>query len=174
MEEFDSDEFDSPVASVHRGAGIRIEKTVIINRSAHELFTFWREFENLPRFMTHLDSVKIIDARRSHWVVKGPAGLHYEWEAEIHNEKPDELIAWRSTYGEINHAGSVRFKSLPEGAGTEVIVELRYEPPAGKLGELFAKLAGEEPVQQVEEDLNRFKEVMESPGTLPPADSPSV
>ena len=125
----------SPVASLERGAGIKIEKSVVVNRPREELYRFWRNFENLPRFMDHLESVTIIDENRSHWVVKGPMGMRVEWDAEIHNEIPNELIAWRTLAGsEVNHAGSVHFEPLLPGPGTTVRVILRYEPPAGKPG----------------------------------------
>jgi uncharacterized membrane protein len=160
--------FDSPVASVHRGEGIRVEKSVVIHRPADELFRYWRNFENLPRFMQHLDSVTVEDEFLSHWVVKGPAGTRFEWNAEIHNEKENELIAWRSLNGEVNHAGSVLFRPLKGGRGTEVKVELRYEPPAGPLGAAIARLFGEEPSLQVADDLLRFKHEMETAASLTP------
>lgn len=162
----DEPEFDSPVASVHRGEGIRVDRTVTVYRPAPELYRFWRNFENLPRIMRHVDSVTVLDDFRSHWVVPGPAGSQFEWDAEIHNEKENELIAWRSLDGDVNHAGSVHFRSTPTGRGTEVRVELRYEPPAGTLGAAIARLFGEEPSQQVGEDLMRFKQAMESGGIL--------
>lgn len=155
-------EFDSPVASVHRGEGIRIDKTVTVYRPAAELYRYWRNFENLPRIMRHVDSVTVLDDFQSHWVVQGPAGTHFEWDAEIHNEKENELIAWRSLDGDVNHAGSVRFLPTPTGRGTQVRVELRYEPPAGALGSAIARLFGGDPAQQVTEDLMRFKRVMET------------
>ena len=156
----------SPVASVGRGQGVKVEKSVTIDRPAHELYAFWRDFENLPRFMEHLESVTVIDARRSHWVAKAPAGQRVEWDAEIHNEIPDELIAWRSLPGsEIANAGSVHFESLGDGA-TDVRVVLSYEPPAGRVGDAVARLFGEAPSQQVEDDLRRFKQVMEA-GEVP-------
>lgn len=152
----------SPVTSVGRGEGIKVEQAVTISRPREELFRFWRNFENLPRFMDHLESVQVLDDRRSHWVVKGPAGTRVEWDAEIHNEIPDELIAWRSLPGsEVDHAGSVHFSPV-HNDGTEVRVILRYDPPAGKLGAAVARLFGEEPSRQVAEDLRRFKQVMEA------------
>nr|MBA2627018.1 DUF2892 domain-containing protein [Gemmatimonadales bacterium] len=159
----DVDDYTSPVASVGRGQGIKVEKTVIIDRPAEELYAFWRSFDNLPRFMDHLESVQIIDDRRSHWVAKAPAGTRVDWLAEIHNEIRNELIAWRSLPGsEINNAGSVHFRPAPGGHGTEVRVVLSYEPPAGRLGDSIARLFGESPSQQVEADLRRFKQVMEA------------
>ena len=153
----------SPAASVGHNQGIKVEKSVTINKSPEELYRYWRNFENLPRFMNHLESVKVLDPKRSHWVAKAPAGRTVEWDAEIHNEKENELIAWRSLEGsEVNNAGSVRFEKAPNGRGTEVKVALEYEPPAGFIGSLIAKLFGEEPEQQVQEDLRRFKQVMEA------------
>lgn len=154
-------EFDSPVASVHRGEGIKVEKRLIVNRPTMELWKYWRNFENLPRIMKHLESVSVLSKTGSYWVSKGLVGTHFQWDAEIHNEIPGELIAWRSVTGDVNHAGSVRFREV-SSEKTEVIVELRYEPPAGKLGAAVAKLFGEEPGQQIESDLQRFKEVMEA------------
>jgi len=153
----------SLVASVPRGEGIKVEKSVVVNRPVHEVYQFWRNFENLPRFMDHLESVTVIDETRSHWVAKGPAGAKVEWDAVIHNEVEKELIAWRSLPGaSVNNAGSVHFRESGPTGGTEVRVVLSYDPPAGKLGAAVAKLLGEEPSQQVEDDLRRFKQVMES------------
>ena len=152
----------SPVASLGHGEGIRVEQTVTINRPREELYRFWRSFENLPRFMDHLESVQVVDEQRSHWVAKGPAGTRVEWDAEIHNEVPGELIAWRSLPGsQVDHAGSVHFTAAPADA-TEVRVVLRYDPPAGKVGAAVARLFGEDPSHQVAEDLRRFKQVMEA------------
>ena len=153
----------SPVASVGRGQGVKVERSVTINRPVVEVYRFWRNFENLPRFMDHLESVAIIDESRSHWVAKGPAGTRVEWDAVIHNEVDDELIAWRSLPGsEVNHAGSVHFTPTVNGTCTDVRVVLSYEPPAGRVGAAVAKLLGEEPSKQVDEDLRRFKQVMDS------------
>jgi uncharacterized membrane protein len=155
---------ESPVSSVARGQGIKVERSITVNRPHHEVYRFWRQLENLPRFMEHLESVTVIDENRSHWVAKAPAGTKVEWDAAIHNEIEDELIAWRSLPGsDIDNAGSVHF--TPAGNATEVRVVLSYDPPAGKVGAAVAKLLGEEPGQQVEEDLRRFKQVMESAKT---------
>ena len=153
----------SPVASVHRGQGIKVEQSVIIDRPAAELYAYWRDFENLPRFMHHVESVTSMGTGRSHWAVKGPAGTQIEWDAEVHNEIEPELIAWRSLPGsEVNNAGSVHFRPIAGGTRTLVRVVLSYEPPAGRLGAAVARLFGEEPSRQVREDLRRFKEVMET------------
>lgn len=151
-----------PVASVRRGEGIKVEKSVIVNRRPPEVYRFWRNFENLPRFMDHLESVAVIDETRSHWVAKAPAGTRVEWDAVIHNEIEDELIAWRSLPGsDVGNAGSVHFTPLDDGNRTEVRVVLSYDPPAGKVGAALAKLLGEEPSKQIEDDLRRFKQVIE-------------
>jgi uncharacterized membrane protein len=153
----------SPVASVAGGDGIKIERIVMIDRSPAEVWSFWRDFENLPRFMEHLQSVTTLDDRNSHWICKAPAGTSVEWAAEIHNEIPGELIAWRSLPGaDVNNAGSVHFEPAYGGRGTQVRVVLSYEPPAGQLGATVARLFGEEPGQQVEDDLRRLKQVLES------------
>lgn len=153
----------SPVASVHRGEGIKVEKSVMVNRPVQEVYRFWRNFENLPRFMDHLESVTVIDETRSHWIAKGPAGTRVEWDATLHNEIENQLIAWRSLTGsEVNNAGSVHFAPVGNGDRTEVRVMLSYEPPAGRLGAIVAKLLGEEPSRQVEDDLRRFKQVIEA------------
>jgi uncharacterized membrane protein len=154
---------DNPNVSVKSDEGIKVEKSVTINRSPAELYQFWRKFENLPQFMRHLEAVRVIDATRSHWVAAAPAGTTVEWDAEIINDKPNELIAWRSLEGsDVANAGSVHFEEQANGRGTVVKVALRYAPPAGRLGALVAKLFGEEPERQVEEDLRRFKQLMET------------
>jgi len=157
----------SPVASLGRGEGLRVEQTVRIARPAEELYRFWRQLENLPRFMDHLESVRVLDERRSHWVARGLAGSRVEWDAEIHNEIPGQLLAWRSLPGsEVDHAGSVHFE--PDiGDFTLVRVILRYDPPAGRLGAGVARLFGEDADTQVADDLRRFKQVMEAGDASP-------
>ena len=143
--------------------GIHVEESVTVNKTPWELYDFWKNFENLPRFMAHLKDVKKIDEKRSHWVARAPAGTSAEWDAEIINDEPNALIAWRSLGGAtVDNAGSVRF--VPAAQGTEVKVVLDYIPPAGRLGAMVAKLFGEEPSTTVREDLRRFKEVMETGG----------
>ena len=147
--------------SVRYGKGIRVEKSVTVNASPERLYSFWRNFENLPRFMSHLQSVKVIDEKRSHWCTKGPAGMDAEWDAEIINEIPNELIGWRSVDGSnVNNAGSVHFNRTPRG--TEVKVVLRYDPPAGLVGAAIAKVFGEDPERQVQEDLRLIKQLVET------------
>lgn len=161
-----ADDDHSPSASVGHNQGVRVEKTVTINKPAAELYRFWRNFENLPRFMEHVESVHVENDTRSHWTVKAPAGQTVQWEAKIINDIPNELIAWQTTHGDIANAGSVRFRAAPGGKGTEVTVNLEYDPPAGKVGQAIAKAFGEEPIQQVQDDLRRFKQVMET-GEIP-------
>jgi uncharacterized membrane protein len=164
------DERDSPVASVGREQGTKVEESITINRPVLEVYRFWRNFENLPRFMDHLEAVTVIDDTRSHWVAKGPAGSRVEWDAVIHHEFDDELIAWRSLPGsEINNAGSVHFTPTADGTSTEVRVVLSYEPPGGKVGVAVARLLGEEPSKQIADDLRRLKQVMDSGDAVPPS-----
>jgi len=152
----------SSVASLRSGGGTRVERSVLVDRSPKDLFRFWRNFTNLPRFMDNLEAVTILDEDRSHWVAKGPAGTRVEWDATIHNEIEFELIAWRSLPGaDVDQAGSVHF--VPAGGGmTEVRVVLHYRPPAGKVGDVVAKLFGEDPARQIANDLRRFKQVVEA------------
>ncbi|MFL6595938.1 MAG: SRPBCC family protein [Chthoniobacterales bacterium] len=142
---------------------IRVEKVVAIDRAPNELYDYWRQFENLPRFMRHLESVRQTGQNRSHWRAKGPAGTSVEWEAEIVDDRPGELISWRSLPGaDIDNSGSVRFERAPGGRGTFVRVRMQYDPPGGFFGATIAKLLGEEPEIQVQRDLYRFKQVMET------------
>jgi len=148
-------------ASVNGQEGIKVEKTITINADRSELFQFWRKLDNLPQIMSHLEAVTILSDTRSHWVAKGPVGSSVEWDAEIINERENELIAWRSMEdADVDNAGSVRFE---EGAGGTVVkVALIYKPPAGKLGGMVARIMGEEPSIQIEEDLGKFKNLVES------------
>lgn len=141
---------------------VHVEKAIVIDKSPEELFSFWRRFENLPRFMKHLKSVSCSGLNSSHWEAEGPGGKLVEWDAEIYNEKPNELIAWRSLEGaDIVNAGSVRFKSLGV-RGTEVRVVLNYNVPGGKVSALLAKLFGSEPGQMIADDLRRLKQILET------------
>lgn len=141
---------------------IHVQKSLTINKSQAELYGFWRNFENLPLFMNHLESVKTKGEKTSHWKVKAPLGYSVEWDAELTSDVENEKIGWKSAeIAEIKNSGTVEF--LPTtNRGTEVRVTLTYEPPAGKIGSLIAKLFGEEPSQQVAEDLRRFKSLMET------------
>lgn len=143
---------------------IRVEKTVtIFNKSPEELYQFWHNLENLPRFMKHLESVTVIDQTRSHWVAKAPLDNKVEWDAEIINDQPNHLIAWASVEGaDVENSGFVRFTPAPPGRGTEVKVVLEYHIPGGMVAATIAKLFGEEPEQQIGDELRRFKMLMET------------
>jgi uncharacterized membrane protein len=142
---------------------VDVTKTMTIGLPVPEVYGFWRDFENLPRFMAHLESVVVQGDRRSRWTAKGPGGKTFSWEAEITEDRPNELISWRSAPGaEVRNTGTVRFLPAPGGRGTELRVDLTYAPPAGLFGASIAKLLGKEPGEQVEGDLRRFKQVMET------------
>jgi uncharacterized membrane protein len=142
--------------------GVLVEDAITIYRPVSEVYSFWRNLENLPSFMDHLEDVRVIDRFRSHWVARGPLGVHVEWDAEIINDIPPSLISWKSVGdADVVSAGSVRFKPASEQA-TQVYVKLQYDPPAGKLGATLAWLSGDNPQFQIAEDLRRFKQLLES------------
>ena len=142
--------------------GTKVERAVVVYAPIDRVFRFWRNFTNLPRIMENLESVQAIDPRRSHWVAKGPGGVSIEWDAEIINEVPNELIAWRSTSGSVDHAGTVRFEQGPGGRGTVVRVEMQYDPPGGSAGHAVATWLGGDAGTRIERDLQNFKSVIES------------
>jgi uncharacterized membrane protein len=140
-----------------------VTRSVTINRPRAEVYDFWRRFENLPRFMYHLQSVTPVSEVRSHWVVRAPGGGTVEWDADIIDDRRDELIVWTSLDdSEIRNGGAVRFADAPGDRGTEVRVDLHYQAPGGSAGVAIAKLLGEEPGQQLRDELRRFKQVMET------------
>ena len=142
--------------------GIHAKASCIVNRAPEEVYSFWRNFENLPRFMRHLESVEDHGDGRSRWAAKGPAGSTVEWEATIIADIPGEVITWRSLDGsDVDNAGAVRFERAPGNRGTIVKVNIEYNPPAGVIGATVAKMFGEEPEQQLDDDLRRFKQVLE-------------
>lgn len=146
-----------------RIGGIQFRKSFTINRQPEAVYGFWRTLENLPRFMRHLQSVETLDERRSRWRAKAPGGATVSWEAEIVEDRPNERIAWRSVEGStIPNRGSVRFVRAPGARGTEVHVEIEYNVPGGRLASMVAKLFGEEPEQQVADDLRRLKQILEA------------
>jgi uncharacterized membrane protein len=154
-------------ASASTNGHKRSIQTVAINRSPEECYKLWRDFANLPRFMQHVESVQVLDDRRSHWVVRGPGGSNIEWDAEITDDRPNETIAWRSVEGsDVNHSGRVRFERAPAGHGTFVKVRVSYETPGGKLGSIVAKVIGKDPSQLIQGDLRRFKSIIET-GEIP-------
>lgn len=153
---------DSSVVSSKEDSAMHGRSAITIRRPIEEVYSYWHDFENLPRFMAHLHSVNVLGSGRSRWKAKAPGGV-VEWEAEIIGDTVNESIAWRSLdTADVQNSGSVRFVPAAGGQGTEVIVELEYAAPGGKLGATVAKLLGEEPVQQMRDDLRRFKQVMET------------
>ena len=136
---------------------------ITINASPDEVYARWRDFERLPEFMYHLESATAAGAGRWHWVAKGPAGTTVEWDAEVTEDVAGQSIAWRSVEGSsVDNAGSVRFRPAPGGRGTEVHVEIDYSPPGGAIGSAVDKVFGEEPNQQLADDLRRFKQLIEA------------
>src|SRR6185369_11086562 len=146
---------------------IHVERSFTISKPVGEVFNFWRNFENLPKFMRHLNTVEVTDQTRSHWEARAPLGTSISWEAQITDERENDYILWESLPGgAVEHRGSIQFRNAPFADATEVIVSLDYRPPVGKVGALFARLFGENPERQIREDLRRFKQLMEA-GEIP-------
>ena len=157
----------APVMNLAHRRGVTVRRSIAINKPVEEVYTFWRNFENLPRFMRHLESVTCDGPRKSHWVARAPAGRRVAWDAEVIDEQPNARIAWRSLEdADVRNAGTVEFERAPGGRGTNIRVSLSYVPPGGKVGAVIAKLFGEEPGQQVHEDLRRLKQLLEA-GEVP-------
>ncbi|HEX8683099.1 MAG TPA: SRPBCC family protein [Ardenticatenaceae bacterium] len=168
MADNSDDRPDKPKAS--KGSHIVVERSMTINRPLSEVYSFWRDFENLPRFMNHLQSVTTTGDGRSHWVLKTPLPIPLEWDAELTQEKENELIAWRSLPDStIENRGSVRFRELPYDRGTEVKVTFAYDPPGGIIGEKFAQLANGVTAATIEEDIRHLKQILEA-GEIPTND----
>jgi len=154
---------DDTRAALRGARGVNVLESVTIEQPIELLYRFWRNLENLPQFMRHLVSVEKVTDTISHWVARGPAGSLVEWDAEIFNEIPNKLIAWRSLEGsDVVSAGSVNFNPQPGGRGTRVTVHLQYSPPGGKVGAAIAKLFGADAETEIREDLRRFKELVET------------
>jgi len=140
-----------------------VARTVTINRPRHEVYAFWRELANLPRFMENIERIEVLDAQRTHWVVLAPAGQTVEWDAIITEDLTDRVIAWSSAENaSVRNSGRVEFRDSPVGRGTEVTATIVYDPPLGTLGKLVAKLFAREPKIQTRQDLRRFKQLMET------------
>ncbi|MCP3100819.1 SRPBCC family protein [Myxococcus sp. K15C18031901] len=140
---------------------ITLHKDITVNAPVEEVFAFWDAMQNFPRFMTHVDEVSVDREGRSRWKVKGPAGLHFEWEAVVTQRVPNKLLAWRSEKGtSVENAGVIHFEPTPRG-GTRVDIRLAYNPPAGAIGHAFARLLGVDPKRQMDDDLLRFKSLLE-------------
>ena len=148
-------------------AGTHVDESVTINRPIEELYRFWRNLENLPQFMHHLESVERVTDTLSRWRARGPGGKIVEWNAEIINEVPNKVIGWRSIEGsDVVSAGSVNFDDVGPGRGTRVQVHLQYSPPGGKVGAAVARLLGRDAATEIREDLRRFKQILET-GEVP-------
>jgi len=146
----------------------RVQRTVTVLRSPSDCYSAWRDFARLPSFMDSLESVTVDPTSgRSHWKVKAPAGQSVEWDAEVVEDVPGSFLSWRSLPGaDPANSGEVVIREAPGGRGTEVTVALSYDPPLGEVGRIAAKLLGEEPAMQLDEDIVRFKEMMET-GRIP-------
>ena len=143
--------------------GIHVRESVRLERPVSEVYAIWRQLENLPRVLSHLEQVEEFGDGRSHWVARGPADLGVEWDAEIINEVEPERIGWRTLQGAaVEHAGSVEFEPIGEGASTRVTVTLQYDPPAGPIGAALATLLGQDPGHTIADDLHRLKQAMEA------------
>jgi uncharacterized membrane protein len=150
--------------------GIHVRESIRLEMPLEEVYRFWRKLENLPRFLTHLDSVTEMGNGRSRWVAKGPGGLTAEWDAEIINEVENKVIGWRSLPGsEVVSAGSVAFTRVRNGQSTQLTVHLQYAPPGGRATAFLATLMGREPSQTIREDLRRLKQLLEA-GEVPKAE----
>lgn len=152
-----------PSAVLDARRAVRVVQTITIGRPRAELYAYWRDLENLPRIMRNLESVRVVNRKRSRWTARGPAGRTVEWDALIHNEVVNELLAWKSVPGtDVPNAGSVRFSDATDGQGTVLTVTIEYAPPGGAVGSVVARLFGDDPARQVAEDLTTFKHNLES------------
>ena len=151
----------------------QVTEAITIKRSVEEVYAFWRDFGNFPRFMRHLESVDV-RGRESHWRAKGPAGVRVEWDAELVEDVENERISWRSLENaDVENHGSVRFAHAPGSRGTEIRVHLHYSPPAGRIGQGIAWLLGRDPESQIREDLHRVKQLLEI-GEVVLSDGPAL
>jgi uncharacterized membrane protein len=150
-----------------RPGPLELHASTTVNRSPRETYGFWRDFENLPSFMRHLRSVSVSGNGRSRWEADAPIRRKVRWDAEITGDEPGRRISWKSLPGaDIDNSGTVHFAPAPDGEGTEVRVRLHYDIPGGRIGRIVAKLWGEDPKQQVRDDLRRFKQVLETGGIV--------
>jgi uncharacterized membrane protein len=142
-------------------AGIHVRESIVIGRPVGEVYRFWRDLGNLARFLRHVERIDVMDARRSHWVVRGPGNIRLEWDAEILSDEPDALLSWKSTTpADIVSAGSVIFRPLGSQQ-TQIAVHFQYSPPGGSLGRRVAALLGQDPQRQVREDLHSLRDLLE-------------
>lgn len=154
---------DDTRAVLADSGGLHVREAVRLERPIAELYAFWRRLENLPAVMQHVVSVTETSPKQSHWIAEGPGGLRVEWDAEIINEIPNQLLAWRSLPdSDVVTAGSVNFDAVRGGRSTQVTVNLQYSPPAGKAGAAIAALFGRAPSQTIREGLRQLKQRMET------------
>jgi uncharacterized membrane protein len=160
--------------SVPHQQGVHLSSSITIARPVEDVFAYWRDVTNLPKFMHYLDSVTVKSPTESHWRVNGPAGITIEWDAEIIHEEANTVIGWRSLENPyVDHAGSVRFKPAPADQGTEVHVQLEYAPPGGKAGAALMGFFSELPERQILNDLRRLKQYLEVGDVAPIDGQPS-
>jgi uncharacterized membrane protein len=154
---------DFTTVNPSQDAGLHLQKTITVYKPRDEVYQSWRHLENLPRVMPHLDSVQRLDNRRSHWVATGPFGINLVWDAELTEERPPEFMAWRSLPGtNPGHEGMVRFRQALDGRGTEIQVRMTYHPPGGVAGAALARVLKTVAVHNLQEDLRRFKQMLEA------------
>ena len=147
--------------------GVKVTAMNIINCPRNEVYAYWRDLQNLPKFMWHIHSVDVLDREQSHWTLKAPLGRRFQWDAEIINDIPDELIAWKSLPGaDIDNAGSVTFKDASYDRGTEVRLSMHYSAPGGNIGTAIARLLGHDPTDAAQSDLERLKKILEADGEV--------
>ncbi len=138
-------------------------RTITINRPRSEVYAFWRDFTNLARVMENIQSITTTDRRTSHWVVNAPGGKTVEWDAIVTEDVPDSLIAWASAEGaDISNSGRVEFRDADADRGTLVTASIAYDPPAGFVGKIVAKITHKEPAIQQRRDLRRLKQYLET------------
>ncbi len=154
---------EKAVTSVPHDSGVRVEQACTVNRSPAEVYAFWRDYANLPKFQGMVESVTDLGGDKSHWVAKGPLGVTLEWDAELVNDQAGQVIAWKSLPGgDLGTAGSVHFTAAPGGRGTEVRVNVKFDAPGGKLGTAVATLMGQDPHTQTRADLHKLKQLLEA------------
>lgn len=162
-------------ASQDAGRGITLEATITVNKPAAEVYRFWRQVENHPRFMRHLESVVSAGEKRSHWVARGPLDMPLTWDAELVEARENAVLAWRSLPGaDVDNTVTVRFRELPNGRGTEVQLRLEYAPPVGVAGAALAKLFKTLTVRQLQAELRHCKHIIEAGETSTMAHQPAA
>jgi uncharacterized membrane protein len=150
-------------AKRRRYSGIKMKKSIVIDRSPAELYAFWRDLENVPQIVDMIESIHVRDEKRSHWTAVGPAGLRVAWDAEITTDRENEMIGWRSVDGSLlETAGYIRFERAPGGRGTLLRVAMEYDPPSGRVGNAIASILGKNPGTHLDQALRRFKQRMET------------